>query len=583
MSGETRRYQLRACDPGTAAELGRALGVSATVAQLLMHRGLSDAGSAKAFLQAPLSGLSAPDSMVDREAAAERLAAAIRAREQIVVFGDYDVDGTTSAALLSLALQALGGQVQTLIADRFAGGYGFSEVALQRVMACRPRLVVTCDCGSSDHPRLQQLRAAGVDAIVVDHHLVPDEPLPVRAFLNPHRPECSFPFKGMCSAGLALSLVAAIRTALGRPLDVRQYLDLVALGTIADVAPLLEDNRRMVRAGLSRLASARARPGIAALREVAKLKADVPLSAIDVAFRLTPRLNAPGRLGQAGLTLALLQAQDMEAARALAQQVEACNQERKRIEQELTAAAIDQVVAHYGEQPTSGIVAAAVDFHPGVVGITAARLVDRFQVPAVVVALTEPHGHGSARAPDGFPLFDAITRCASSLVRYGGHQAASGVTLAPSQLDAFREQFAQAVVAEAGRCAIPVEPVDLQLGVGPFAVPSASELGLLEPLGEANGEPIFHLPRAVVASASEVGDGHLKLRLMVNGRRLSAFGFQLASRWIPAAGETVQMLGSLRADTWTGGEAVELRLMQVLPENAPLVEPAEGVASLGGV
>lgn len=572
MTATGYRYRLRSCDPGAAAELGRAVGVSPTVAQLLMHRGMQRAEQAKAFLTPQLSGLSSPSAMADRQPAADRLATAIRDQQQVVVFGDYDVDGITSAALLSLGLKALGARVQTLIADRFAGGYGFSAAALSRVLSLSPSLVVTCDCGSSDHPRLQELRAQGVSTIVVDHHLVPDEPLPVDAFLNPHRPDCGFPFKGMCSAGLALSLVAAVRTALGCELDVRQYLDLVALGTIADVAPLLGDNRRLVRAGLQRLASEKARPGVVALRELAKLRPDAPISALDVAFRLTPRLNAPGRLGRADLTLALLLAEDLDAARPIAQEVEACNQERKAIEKALTAAAVEQVLSHYGEQPVSGIVAAAPDFHPGVVGVTAARLVDRFQVPAVVVSLAEPHGHGSARAPDGFPLYDAIARCASSLVRFGGHQAASGVTLAPSQLAAFREQFATAVTAVALQPTGQPMPVDLQLGVGPFGLPSARELGLLEPVGEANDEPLFHLPRAVVVSASEVGEGHLKLRLMVNGQRLSAFGFQLAAQGLPQSGVTVQVLGSLRPDTWVGGDAVELRLLQVLPEHAALVE-----------
>lgn len=562
MEGGGRRYRLRPCDPAAAAELGRALSLSPTVAQLLLHRGFSDTEAARGFLNPSLAGLTLPHAMADRVPAVERLARAVQRRERIVIFGDYDVDGTTSAAILSCVLAELGAVVHTLIADRFLGGYGLSAQALERILSLAPQLVITCDCGSSDHERLAALRQQGVDVVVVDHHLVPEEPLPVVAFLNPHRPDCGSGYKGLCSAGLSFVLAASLRTALGVQLDLRPFLDMVALGTIADVVPLTGDNRRLVRAGLKRLSPRGPRPGIVALCEVAKVRQDA-LSAIDVAFRLAPRLNAPGRLGQPGLTLALLTATTLEEARGLAAQVETCNQERRRIEQQVTEGATAQVRAVYGDAPEDGIVVAAADFHPGVVGISAARLVERFNVPAVVVSLSEPHGHGSARAPAGFPLHDALSRCAATLVRFGGHQAAGGVALAPPQLEAFRKSFAEACRALAAGRKPPVAEVDLQLAVGPYALPNASELSLLEPLGEANAEPLFHVPLAVVTGASEVGEGHLKLQLKAGGQRLSAFGYRLATCGVPAVGTQVQLFGTLRRDTWMGGEAVEFRLEAV--------------------
>jgi single-stranded-DNA-specific exonuclease len=339
-------------------------------------------------------------------------------------------------------LEQLGGRVRALTANRFEGGYGFSQPALRRTLELRPGLIVTCDCGSSDHERIADARRAGVDVIVVDHHLVPAEPLPAFAFLNPHRPECGFPYKGLCSAGLALSLGAAVRAHIGTELDLRTWLDLVALGTIADVAPLDGDNRRLVRAGLLRLASPLARPGVVALREIAKIRPGTTLGAIDVAFRMTPRLNAPGRLGDQSLTLSLLRARSVGEARALAARIEQLNQERKEIEQRVTQEAAVQVVALYGDAPDCGVVLAAEGWHRGVVGLSAARLVERFAVPVVVIALQDGRGHGSARAPDGFPLFDAVSRCGSELERYGGHHAASGLTLRAERLEAFRSAFA---------------------------------------------------------------------------------------------------------------------------------------------
>jgi single-stranded-DNA-specific exonuclease len=243
------RCEIRESDRAGAERLGTELGVSSTLAQVLLHRGLVEPARARQYLAPKLSELTVPDAMLDRELAAERLARAIRRAETIVVFGDYDVDGTTSAAILTGILEQLGGRVQTLLASRFEGGYGLSDAALDRVLLERPSLLVTCDCGTSDHERLARAQKQGIDVIVVDHHLVPDEPLPALAFINPHRPECGFAYKGLCSAGLALSLGAAVRSVLSVALDLRAYLDLVALGTVADVAPLDGDNRRLVRAG----------------------------------------------------------------------------------------------------------------------------------------------------------------------------------------------------------------------------------------------------------------------------------------------------------------------------------------------
>lgn len=562
------RLALRPADPAAAQALALELGVSATLAQVLLHRGVADPERARTYLAPKLAQLTDPATMADRGVAAERLARAVTDGELIAVFGDYDVDGTTSAAVLADILEALGGRVVVEVAKRFEGGYGFSEAALGRVMAHGPTVVVTCDCGSSDHPRLASLRAAGVDAIVVDHHLVPEEPLPVVAFLNPHRPDCGFAFKDLCSAGLALSLGAAVRAALGASLDLRRYLDLVALGTIADVVPLHGDNRVLVRAGLQLLSGADARPGIAALREIAKVRAGTQLGAIDVAFRLTPRLNAPGRLGDQSVTLRLLRSRDPEEARAIAGEIEKLNDERKRIEAAVTAAALAQAREVYGSTPSAGVVVGGEGWHPGVVGISAARLVDELGVPAVVVGFDAGVGHGSCRTPPGYRLYDALQVCASELVRFGGHQAASGVTLEAARLDGFREAFGRATAAQAQDA--PAEPaapvVDLQLGDGQFAIPTAGELAGLEPLGEQNPEPRFHIPRATLKSLRTVGEDHLKLELQVDGRRMSAFGFRMASEGRGLGpGSQVEVLGTIRPDSWRGGDAVELRLEALAP------------------
>jgi single-stranded-DNA-specific exonuclease len=559
-----------------ARELGRELELAPALAQVLLHRGFHDTAQARDFLLPQLAGLTAPDAMLDRSLAADRLARAIRRRERIAVFGDYDVDGTTSAAILSGILEQLGGVVSASVGNRWAGGYGLSDAALDRVLESGPSVLVTCDCGSSDHERVARASRLGIDVIVVDHHLVPEQTLPAFAFLNPHRPECGYEYKGLASAGLVLVLGAAIRAVLGVKVDLRDWLDLVALGTIADVAPLDGDNRRLVRAGLSRLASERARPGIVALRELARLRPSPKargLSAVDVAFRMTPRLNAAGRMGDPAITLELLRARELTQARQLAARIEQMNDERKATERYVTEQAYLQVLDIYGAnnippespsafgRPGCGVVLAGKDFHRGVVGISAARVVDRFAVPTIVIAIDGEHAHGSARAPDGFPLFDAISRCAPLLERFGGHHAAAGVTLRADRIEQFRAEFAQAtrdLAREKFHCGTPIADVALDPSV--FELPAAGDLVRMEPVGQANAEPVFLVPDARVVECGTVKGAHLKLQLRLGARSLSAFGYDMGEGHVEP-GTLVQLLGHLRIDNWNGRDDVEMRLV----------------------
>ena len=261
--------------PGHEARaFANAVGVTVTFADLLLRRGHSDPDATRRFLDPQLKNLTQPEAMVDRAVASDRLASAIRRGERIAVFGDYDCDGITAAAVATESLSALGGDVVSLLANRFDGGYGLSENAMAKLVDSGARVLVTCDCGSSEHEALEKLRPRGIESIVIDHHLVPDEPLPVVAFLNPHRKECGFPYKGLASCGLALSVAAGVRAALGRELDLRNLLDLVAIGTIGDVAPLDGDNRALVRAGLRALRRSQASGSARAARARAPGSAD---------------------------------------------------------------------------------------------------------------------------------------------------------------------------------------------------------------------------------------------------------------------------------------------------------------------
>ncbi|XXT14414.1 single-stranded-DNA-specific exonuclease RecJ [Sorangium sp. So ce429] len=554
----------RIADPGEASPdalaMARELGLSITVADILHRAGRAPDEATRRFLDPRLSHLTSPDAMADREASAERIARAVRAGERIAVFGDYDCDGITATAIMTGALRALSGQVVPLLATRAEGSYGLSAPALERVLRAGPTLLITCDCGSSDHERLAAARAAGIDCVVIDHHLVPADPLPAIAFLNPHRADCGFPYKGLASCGLALSLLAAVRKKLGSSLDLRPYLDLVAIGTVADVAPLTGDNRALVRAGLGVLQTG-PRPGLRALAALANLDLGRGASAEDVAFRIAPRLNAPGRLGDPDVSLELLLAQDGVTASALAATVEQAQMKRRAIQDEMLASALAEIErAGFDRDPA--IVIAQQGFHPGVVGIVAGRITGRYGKPTIVIALEGAKGRGSVRGPAGARLHDALSLCRAELVGFGGHQAAAGVEVRADRVEALRAAWCDVFREQdlPGAAALAVAHVRLDDRDDPAAV--ARDLERLEPCGEGNRAAHVLLPGAAVRSARNL-KGHLKLELTFARREISCFGFELGELAPRFAGGRVDVVGRLRRDAWRGGDAVEIRIEHI--------------------
>ncbi len=557
-----------------------------TTTAVLRRRGLSEEEAIGRFFEPKLAHLTPPEAMKDRAEASERIARAVRAREIICVFGDYDADGITSAALLTDVLRALGAEVRPLIADRFDGGYGLSAEALVRVFATGATLLITCDCGTSDHPRLRDAQKRGLDVVVIDHHRVPDEPLPALAFLNPHRPECGFAYKGLASVGLALSICAALRSSLGAKIDLRHWLDLVALGTIADVAPLDGDNRALVRVGLGVLAHG-VRPGIRALAEVAKVTGP-QVTGEDIAFRFAPRVNAPGRLAKGDLALELLLARDATAARGLAAEVDQICERRKLLDRTILAEALVEL-SDPGLAALPVIVLGREGWHQGVVGIVAGRLASRFGKPTIVIGFDGAEGRGSARGPAGVRLYTMLGRAREHLLGFGGHEAAAGVHLEASKLDSFRQAFAAAAL-EIPCLDVPrYDEADAVFVAGDDAATVTTELSRFEPCGQGNPAPRLSFPGVRVRVARVVGEEHLKLEfdLPTDGsaasaasaassppgrsvRTLSAFGYRLG-RVAPKVGDRVDVTGALRPDAWRGNGAVELRIHGIAAEGSPPV------------
>jgi len=574
-----RRWRLRAADRSEGQAVAERLALPEIVGRLLAQRGI-DHNDAPGFLAPRLrEQLPDPSHLRDMEVAAARLVHAVREGETIAVFGDYDVDGATSAALLLRFFAAVGGRTRVYVPDRLREGYGPNTPALLRLHAEGARVVVTVDCGTNAHLPLAEVAAAGLEVIVVDHHVA--EPLLpcAAAIVNPNRLDEESPHGALAAVGVAFLLVVAVNRALRRAgwyargraePDLMGWLDLVALGTVCDVVPLAGLNRAFVAQGI-KVARRNANPGLAALAAIAGVSE--PLDAYHLGFVFGPRVNAGGRVGAADLGARLLATDDPALAADLAQRLDAHNRERRDIETRTLEAAIAMV--EEAAQPPALVFAAATDWHPGVIGIVASRLKERYERPACVVALGDGIGRGSGRSIAGLPLGPAViaARQAGLLINGGGHAMAAGFTVAAERLDALREFLVERLGdgLDRGRL-VPELRVDAALSLGAAQAELISHIERLAPFGAGNPEPRFVLPAVRVVHTEAVGNGHLRCTLAnpLDTARLRAIAFRtvgtpLGQFLAETRGAAVHVAGHLRRDTWRGGDAVQLLIDDAAP------------------
>jgi single-stranded-DNA-specific exonuclease len=486
------------------------------IGRLLALRGVTDAASASEFLGKP-GPQPDPSDLPDINVAIDRLAHATRAGETVAVYGDFDVDGVTSAAQLCEALSSLGAAPMPYIPDRFSEGYGLNIPAIETLHRDGATLLVTADCGTSSVEEVARARELGMDVIILDHHTVPPELPAANALVNP-RVLGAAPggLLELATAGLAFHVASALHAACDRPFDVGAYLDVAALGTVCDMAPLVDENRRLVRAGLPAIARTR-RPGLRALIEVSRTNA-ATLSAEDIGYRLGPRLNAAGRIAHAKLALELLMTRDEDRGRELAQQLDALNRER----QERTAQAVDMAteMVEAAGAPPALIMVGHEDFSSGIVGLIASKLVNLYGRPAVVYERGATASRASCRSIDGFHITDAMRTRPELFVRFGGHRAAAGFTVENARLDDVRDHLiAEAARALAGRDLAPILEIDCNLPLRQLRGEEIRWLSRVGPFGIGNPQPMFLARGVTVMDARPVGNGdkHLKLRLRDGG------------------------------------------------------------------
>jgi len=574
-----RRWRLRSGDTPEAQIIAERLAVPEIVGRLLAQRGI-DCDHAPGFLAPRLRDqLPDPSHLRDMDAAVERLARAVRDGQTIAVFGDYDVDGATSAALLARFFAAVGSQIRIYVPDRLREGYGPNTPALLRLREEGAQVVVTVDCGTTAHQPLAEAADAGLDVIVIDHH-VPEPTLPAAiATVNPNRLDEESPHGNLAAVGVAFLLVVALNRALrqagwyanGRAEpDLMGWLDLVALGTVCDVVPLFGVNRALVAQGI-KVAQRNANPGLAALAAVAGVSE--PLDAYQLGFLLGPRVNAGGRVGAADLGARLLATDDPALAAELARRLDAYNLERREIEARTLEAAI-ATVEGAAQSPVLAF-AAGENWHPGVIGIVAARLKERYERPACVVALADGIGKGSGRSIPGLPLGPAViaARQAGLLINGGGHAMAAGFTVAAEKLDALRQFLTERLGDGLDReRLVPELRVDGALSLAAAQGALIDHITRLAPFGAGNPEPRFAFSRVRVIHAEAVGSGHLRCTLAdpLGEARLRGIAFRAAEMPLgrllaETRGAAIHVAGHLRRDSWRGGDAVQLSIDDAAP------------------
>jgi len=561
------------------ARLASVLGIPAPVGRVLWARGYREASQAERFLEPRFEHLPNPFELKGIEVAVSRLQRALAQGERVCVYGDYDVDGVTSTALLVSVLRKLGGNVEFYVPHRLVEGYGLNVRALEKLAARGTRLVVSADCGVTAVAEIDAAAKLGLDVVVIDHHTASQDLPRALAILNPHQPGCTFPGRELAAVGVAFHLLLALRKRLReagwfatRPEpNLREVLDLVALGTIADVVPLTGPNRVLVHFGLKELARG-ARVGVLALKSVAQLAGEV--TAGDVGFKLGPRINAAGRLDDASVGVRLLLSEDLREARALAEQLDRANAERQDLQVRIASEAIAHAEKLGPPEARRTLVVSSSGWHVGVVGIVAARLVERFHRPALVIAEEGGVAKGSGRSVEGFHLYDALARCAHHLTKFGGHKHAAGVTLDTGRIS----DFAEALEAEGREALDPAQlsarlRIDVELHPRDVRMELAAQLRRLAPFGAGNPEPVFfcrdlaaHEVR-LLPDKKGTGPGHLKLRLGEAGPRVSeedsialeAIGFNLGGT-VLAVGTRLDAAFQLTVDSWNGSERLQLKV-----------------------
>ena len=559
------------CQPDIALQkyLGDNFSISPIISQLLINRGMTDIDKIRSFLDTNPSELYNPFLMKGMSEAVSRIRKALDKKEKILIHGDYDVDGVTATALLFFTLREFGAEPVYFIPDRLTEGYGLGANGVEEAVRIKAGLVITVDCGISSHEEVDALNKQGIDVIITDHHEPPRVLPDARATINPHQKGCAYPDKNLSGVSIAFKLCEALSFELHNK-SFWKRMDLVALGTISDIAPILGENRILVKEGLKLFKNSGSNKGIKALIEVSGIKKD-KIGAFEIGFILGPRINAAGRLGSAGTAVELLLTDNDKRAQELAKKLNELNHERQRIEKSTLKEAISKIEKDINFKYHKVIVLHNEDWHTGVIGIVASRITDRFNRPAILISTKDGIGRGSGRSIENFHLFEALTICEGFLKEYGGHQYACGLTILEENLPGFikliNELAADTITAEDLVQSLSID-IDIELSMIDYKL--AEDIAMLEPFGEGNPEPVFCSRGLKLSRPVRILKGeHIKFQVTDGNKNFEAIGFgmakdggiELALRNYPA----FDMAYTVSINSWLGVNTIQLKIEDVRP------------------
>ena len=560
------RWSLLNPDQNTVSSVKKAFRTSEVIARVLANRNILNPNLARPFFTPNLDMLHNPYLMQDMDKAVKRVLTNINSGKPIMVFGDYDVDGTTGAASLYLAFQKFGADVTYYIPDREKEGYGLSYHGIEVAKDIGIDLIITCDCGINAFVQVDFANEQNIDIIITDHHTTDTELPKAHAILNPKREDCEYPFKGLCGGGVAFKLITAIGNELNIPLtDYEEIIPLITLGTVADVVPIKDENRVIVHHGLNILENLE-KPGLKTLLELAGLKGHISVG--QLVFSIAPRINAAGRIGDANRAVELLVTDDQDKARLLAKELDNENKRRQIIQQAVVDEALLKVNAEADLKNENALVLANAGWHPGVVGIVASKIKEEFNRPTIIIALENGSGKGSARSVAGFDLYEALTACKTHLDDYGGHPMAAGLTLSNKKLEDFKKafiNFANERLTEENLQA--TLTLDSEIALQDITPRFMEFLDKLSPYGPGNMRPKFAIRNAEIAGAPKVigktGE-HIRFKIRQGLKSYPAVGFGLSNKYeMLITGQPVDIACVVETNEWQGNTSIQMNVRDI--------------------
>jgi len=547
--------------------LAKEFGINRIISQLILNRHVASLEDAHRYLHPSLNDLHSPFLMQDMKKGVGRLMKAIYAGEEIIIYGDYDADGITSVVILYKFIKELTGHVSYYIPDRVQEGYGLKIPVIDQFKSRNVKLIITVDCGISDVEQIAYAQSIGIDTIVLDHHEIADE-LPVAiACINPNRSDCSFPFKHLAGVGIAFNFLIALRGSLRKEgfwkdkeyPNLKEYLDIVALGTIGDIAPLVGENRIFAKMGLELVTEGK-RPGIKALKEVSGIDGQL-IDSFKASFCLIPRINAAGRIASPLDAVALLLAENMEEARPLAEKLDLHNRRRQAMEKDILNEILGQLGANPDLENINSLVFSSEKWHPGVVGIVASRLVDLFSRPTFVISLKNGVGKGSGRSVSDFNIHKGLQQCAPLLLSYGGHYRAAGISIKEDDIDEFACMLDE-IIRNSVQSSEMVSHtfIDAECYLQDINLDLIHQMAMLAPFGCENPEPILCARNIKASSPVVVGNNHLKMRLTSEGASVNAIWFGMGKYLGAINGANLDVVFSPQINYWNGSSDIQLKM-----------------------